>query len=283
MKKITLIFMFLLMSAAVFTSAAEDQIRGDVTGDGNVNVSDVTTLIDCILKGNTLAGADCNMDGRVNVSDVTSLIDFVLKGKWPEVPHEWVDLGLPSGTLWATCNIGADSPEDCGDYFAWGETEPKEVYSWTNYKWCNGTYDTMTKYCSNSDYGANGFVDNKKELDPEDDAAYVNWGSSWRMPTMAQLQELVENCTWQWTTRNGVEGQLAKGPNGKTLFLPAARYRYDSSLSDEEISGDYWSREGGYGTSYLAYDLYFMSAGDVYWDDFISRRDGLTVRPVRVQ
>ena len=161
MKKITLLFVFLLMSAVAFTSAAAGYVRGDVNGDGNVNVTDVTTLIHQLLTGATSpASADCNQDGRINITDVTGLIDYILKGSWPEVPHEWVDLGLPSGTLWATCNVGANAPEEYGDYFAWGETEPKEVYSWTNYKWCNGDYNTMTKYCSNSDYGANGFVDN---------------------------------------------------------------------------------------------------------------------------
>ena len=287
MKKISLFFVFLLMSAVSFTAAASNNVRGDVDGDGRVNIDDVTSLIYYLLTENSslvvLDNADVDTDGRINIDDVTSLINYLLCGAWPEVSHEYVDLGLPSGTLWATCNIGADNPEDYGDYFAWGETEPKEVYSWTNYKWCNGSYNTLTKYCSNSDYGANGFVDNKKELDPEDDAAYVNWGPSWRMPTMAQLQELVENCTWQLTKQNGVDGQLAKGPNGKTLFLPAASYYYDSWLNVEGINGDYWSSEGGFSTSYLAFDLYFEWEGNVYWDDFMLRKNGLSVRAVRVQ
>ena len=282
MKKITLLFVFLLMSAVAFTSAAAGYVRGDVNGDGNVNVTDVTTLIHQLLTGATSpASADCNQDGRINITDVTGLIDYILKGSWPEVPHEWVDLGLPSGTLWATCNVGANAPEEYGDYFAWGETEPKEVYSWTNYKWCNGDYNTMTKYCSNSDYGANGFVDNKKALDPEDDAAYVNWGPSWRMPTMAQFQELVENCTWQLTTQNGVVGQLAKGPNGKTLFLPAAGYRWNDSLDDAGSYGCYWSRTLYSSSPYYAYNLYFDS-GYVYWF-YDYRNSGFPVRAVRVQ
>ena len=285
MKKISLFFMFLMMSGLAFTAAA-DNLRGDVNGSGSVTIDDVTAMIDYLLSEDAsainLAATDCNLDGNVTIDDVTSLIDYLLSNSWPGEAHEWVDLGLPSGMLWATCNIGATRPEEYGDYFAWGETEPKEVYSWATYKWCNGDYNTLTKYCSNSDYGANGFVDNKKELDPEDDAAYVNWGSSWRMPTMAQLQELVENCTWQMSTKKGVEGQLAKGPNGKTLFLPAASYYYNSWLSEEDITGDYWSREGGYSSSFLAFDLYFESAGNVYWDDFMFRKNGLSVRPVRV-
>ena len=98
--------------------------------------------------------------------------------------HAYVDLGLPSGTLWATCNVGASSPEEYGDYFAWGETEPKNDYNWSTYKYCKGSSTTMTKYCTSSSYGT---VDNKTELEPSDDAATVNWGSNWQMPSLEQL------------------------------------------------------------------------------------------------
>ena len=106
--------------------------------------------------------------------------------------HEYVDLGLPSGTLWATCNVGATTPEDMGDYFAWGETAPKQIYDMDNYKWYDSSSDKLTKYCTDDKYGA---VDYMTELLPEDDAAYVNWGPSWRMPTLEQQQELIERCT----------------------------------------------------------------------------------------
>ena len=101
--------------------------------------------------------------------------------------HEYVDLGLPSRIKWATCNVGATTPEEYGDYFAWGETEPKDNYDWSTYKWCNESNATMTKYCTDSSYGT---VDNKTVLELEDDAAYVNWGGNWRMPTKAELDEL---------------------------------------------------------------------------------------------
>lgn len=117
--------------------------------------------------------------------------------------HEYVDLGLSSGTLWATCNVGATKPEDVGDYFAWGETRPKEEYNWETYKWCKGRYDTQTKYCTDSDHGT---VDNKSILELSDDAANVNWGGDWRMPTKEELDELHTECTWTWTTQNGVKG-----------------------------------------------------------------------------
>jgi len=193
--------------------------------------------------------------------------------------HEYVDLGLPSGTLWASCNVGANSPEEYGDYFAWGETEPKEVYNWSTYKWCNGSSNnTLTKYCTNSSYGT---VDNKAELEPEDDAAYVNWGPSWRMPTYDQINELKTKCTWTWTTQNGVNGRLVTGPNGNTLFLPAAGCRYDDSLYYAGSSGGCWSRTLIPGHPYRAYGMYFGSADIVLNDG--NRYSGFTVRAVRVK
>ena len=146
---------------------------------------------------------------------------------------------MPSCTLWG--NIGANSPEDYGDYFVWGETAPKDDYNWSNYKWCNGTFQTLTKYCDKSYAGYNGFVDNKTELDPEDDAACVNWGPSWRMPTTEQEKELYENCSSSWTVREGVNGRLFTGPNGNTLFLPATCV-WSYSISRAGLEGNYWSR-----------------------------------------
>ncbi|MBQ5370375.1 MAG: T9SS C-terminal target domain-containing protein, partial [Bacteroidaceae bacterium] len=115
--------------------------------------------------------------------------------------HEYVDLGL--SVKWATCNVGADSPEDYGDYFAWGETSPKSTYDWSTYKWCKGAYDNLTKYNTNSGFGT---VDNKNQLDLSDDAARANWGGSWRMPTDEEFIELGEKCSWKRTTQNGVKG-----------------------------------------------------------------------------
>ncbi len=138
-----------------------------------------------------------------------------------------VDLGLPSGTLWADRNIGADSPEDCGDYFAWGETEPKTTYNWSTYKWCKGRYGTLTKYCADL---ASGTVDNKMTLEPEDDAATANWGEAWCMPTYEQIHELYDECTWTEITQNGVNGFKLTGPNGNSIFIPAAGIRSNDKL-----------------------------------------------------
>ena len=152
-----------------------------------------------------------------------------------------IDLGLPSGTMWADRNVGADSPEDYGDYFAWGETEPKSVYDWITYKWCNGGFDKLTKYCTESSCGYNGFTDNKTTLEPSDDAATANLGEEWRMPTEEQFNELLNKCTWTFTTHNSVEGYKVSGPNGNFIFLPATGYCDGSDLEFVGTFGYYWS------------------------------------------
>jgi uncharacterized protein (TIGR02145 family) len=192
--------------------------------------------------------------------------------------HDWVDLGLPSGTKWATFNVGANSPIEYGDYFAWGETEPKETYNWSTYRYCNGSYSTLTKYCSNSSYGNNGFTDNLTTLQSSDDAATANWGSGWRMPTYDELNELKNNCTVTWTTQNGVNGRLFTGPNGNSIFLPAAGYRRDSELYRDGSDGDYWSSSLYAGNTYYAWYLLFNS--DDYRMGSLSRYYGRSVRAV---
>lgn len=189
-------------------------------------------------------------------------------------PH-MIDLGLPSGTKWACCNVGATKPEEYGGYYAWGETEEKENYSWSTYKWCNGSRDSMTKYCTNSYHGT---VDNKTVLDPEDDVAHVKWGGSWRMPTLEEQMELLNECTWKWTELNGVNGYRVIGPNGNSIFLPAAGYCRGSVLHRRRGSyGNYWS-SSLYDYSHHAYYLYFIFAN--HGSHYISRIDGHCVRPV---
>lgn len=231
---------------------------------------------------------DVNYDGRVNISDVTSLINYLLTESWPEdsVPsteeHEWVDLGLPCGTLWATCNMGANSPEECGDYYAWGEVTTRDYYSWENYKWCNGTFRTLTKYCDNSMFGYEGFTDNKIELDPEDDAAYVNWGSMWRTPSLEQIQELCDSCTWQYTQQNGMNGHLVTGPNGNTIFLPATGFFNESSVSDVGKSANYTSRTITVTAPYNSHVIFFLNGGTPSYRANPNRSRAHTIRPVRV-
>jgi len=277
------VFILCLMALPLGVSA--QSLKGDVNDDGLLGITDVNLLIDYLLTndstGINLANADADDDGEVSIGDVAELIDTLLAmSSGPQDEHDWVDLGLPSGTLWATRNIGANSPEDYGDYFAWGETAPKDYYEWITYKWCNGSYDTMTKYWTDSNYGYNGFVDNKTELDPEDDAAYVNWGPSWRMPSKEQQDELRINCTWTWTTRNGVNGRLVTGTNGYTIFLPAASEWSGESPDYVGTEGVCWSRTLYSDSPEDAYYLFFTSER-VGWHEF-SRKHGTTVRAVRV-
>jgi len=197
--------------------------------------------------------------------------------------HEYVDLGLPSGTMWATCNVGASKPEEYGDYFAWGETTPKSTYSWSTYKWSKGSETTMTKYCTMSDYGYNGFTDNLTELQPEDDAATANWGSGWQMPSFDQIEELLNSIytTTEWTQVNGVNGRkVTSQSNGNSIFLPAAGYRWDDELFNAGSSGNYWARSLDPDLGYYACYLYFNS-GSWYWDGN-SHSGGHSVRAVRV-
>ena len=189
----------------------------------------------------------------------------------PEEPKEEVDQGLPSGIKWATCNVGAYYPEDYGDYYAWGETETKSNYTWDTYKWCNGSKYTMTKYCTDSSYG---IVDNKTVLEPEDDVAHVKWGGSWRIPTRAEQDELREKCTWVWTTLNDIDGYRVTGPNGKSIFLPAAGNRYGTDVDNRGTRGYYWS--SSLSSSY-SYNAYFLNGYG--WHGY-SRCIGYTVRPV---
>jgi len=195
-----------------------------------------------------------------------------------------VDLGLPSGTKWANMNVGAKKVEDYGLYFAWGETvgytsdtSDGRSFDWASYKWCNGSSTTLTKYCNTDSYGT---VDNKTVLDLEDDAAYVNWGSAWRMPTLAEIQELLNNTTSTWTTVNGVDGRrFTSKTNGNSIFLPAAGYRSYSGLGYAGSRGYYWSSSLYKSSPDLAYGLYFRSE----YADWSSgyRYYGQSVRPVR--
>ena len=188
--------------------------------------------------------------------------------------HEWVDLGL--SVKWATCNVGATAPEEYGNYYAWGETEPKTTYDWSTYKWCNGSYDNQTKYNTSSIYGT---VDNKTVLELADDAAHANWGGAWRMPTDAEWTELRENCTWTWTIKNGVNGYEVKSEaNGNSIFLPAAGSRNDESLGDAGYYGRYWSSSLFTGFPDNAWHVSFSS--DYVNRDYFYRGGGLSVRPV---
>lgn len=198
--------------------------------------------------------------------------------------HDYVDLGLPSGTLWATTNVGADEPEQYGDYFAWGETQPKETYSWGTYELCLGGYSTsLTKYVCDEWHGDTGFMDMLTELEPEDDAATANWGNKWQMPSDEQLWELYDNkyTTTMWITQNGVAGRkITSKINGNSIFLPAAGIHL-GSLENSGTNGYYWSRTIDYSMSCYAASLHVYQGGIETMSE--NRYEGRSVRPVRVE
>lgn len=189
---------------------------------------------------------------------------------------EPVNLGL--SVKWASWNVGASAPEDYGQYFSWGEVEGKWNWDWFTYKWCKDENGIFTKYINNSSYGT---VDNKTVLDSEDDAAHVNWGGNWRMPTDAEWTELRENCTWTWTTQNGVNGQLVtsnkEGYTDKSIFLPAAGSLRITRL-DYAGSYGFYTSSSLYTNPCFAWFVRFNS--DLVSRSGASRYDGLSVRPV---
>ena len=186
-----------------------------------------------------------------------------------ENSYTWVDLGL--SVKWATCNVGATKPEEYGDYFAWGETEPKECYNWSTYKWCNGSYNSLTKYNDVSSYGT---VDNKTILDLSDDAAYMNWGGSWRMPTQAEAEELIRECHGWFTTQNGVKGFIFfSKKNDNSIFLPASGWYVDWALCHKGSELEYWTSSADY---YMCKSWDFMAVNYVRG----VRTIGAPIRPV---
>ncbi len=221
------------------------------------------------------------LDGTVTKFAISTIdsIDFVIDNSRLENGYQAIDLGLPSGTLWATCNVGATAPEEYGDYFAWGETTTKSSYSWSTYKY-GTSLSNLTKY--NSDESC-GIVDNKTALDLEDDAAAVNWGGDWCMPTLDEIKELNNNCTTVWTTdynSTGVAGRIVISKlNGNSIFLPAAGYRSSLSLYDDGSDGDYWSSSLNTKGPGYAHSLCFDS--DYYeWSNGLIRYYGRSVRAV---
>lgn len=183
---------------------------------------------------------------------------------------EAVDLGL--SVKWANMNVGANTPEEYGDYFAWGETKPKVSYDWSTYfDSVDASYTNFNKYA----------LDKKTKLDLKDDAAHVNWGGTWRMPTKAEQDELIKNCTWTWTTQNGVKGhKVTSKSNGNSIFLPAAGYREDSNLDGAGACGYYWSSSlDASEDSDYAYSLYYKKMGDYGWSNDY-RYYGQSVRAV---
>lgn len=307
MKK-TLLSVFALFTFSLCNAQVKTQSNYDVDGNGEVTIEDVTSTVHKVLgkasddrtmvDGESLNALLLRLEQKLDALQKEHELIMEKLGRISTVVdpyngHEYVDLGLPSGLKWATCNVGASKSEEYGDYFAWGETEPyyteghsqdspcsnwktnKTGYNWASYNWCNGSSSTQTKYCTSSSYGT---VDNKTVLDLADDAAHVNWGGEWRMPTKEEQDELRTKCTWTWGSQNGVNGYTVVGPNGNSLFLPAAGYRLNSVLYDVGSYGYYGSSSLSSSYSNNAYVLYLYSS-DVL-SDYNGRRSGQSVRPV---
>ena len=197
--------------------------------------------------------------------------------------HEYVDLGLPSGTLWATCNVGAETPEGYGNYYAWGETSIKTVYEANNYKYFQGEDCLLTKYCNDVEEGFQGYSDTLTVLLAEDDAATANWGTTWRMPSEQEFEELYQNTTHMWVVQNGVNGRVFTAANGNSIFLP--------------VAGAFWGSHGLVAVGEIG--LYWSSSLDIEHDPYVARAlyldsdycemeegdagrcYGLSIRPVR--
>lgn len=222
----------------------------DVNGDGEVNSADITCLANKIL-GISVSGVELSY---------TSCPD-------DHHPH-LIDLGLPSCTKWACCNIGASKPEEHGGYYAWGETEEKDVYNWNTY-----IHYVPSSYTN---------IQENDIASTEYDAATANWGASWRMPSLEQITELTRYCSSVWTTQNGVNGRVFTGPNGATLFLPAAGLIRDSELYDVGSCGLYRSSTHDMSNAYYAYELYFDSSG--MWSSIFNGYlcNGFPVRSVQI-
>lgn len=244
--------------------------------DKNVTWSSSNTSVATVSKGTVKAVGAGNATITAKAGDRSATCTVNVEKKFEP---EAVDLGL--SVKWATCNVGAKKPEEYGDYFAWGETEPKNDYSWSTYKWCNGTDKSLTKYNTDSSYGT---VDTKTILDLSDDAARASWGSSWRMPTRSELQELIDNCTWTWTTVGGKNGyRVTSNMNGNSIFLPAAGCIYGTSFYEVGSRGNYWSSSLDLNFPFSAWELLFYSSlrfmdSTYYYGD--RRNFGQPVRPV---
>ena len=200
----------------------------------------------------------------------TTLKDFCPDNNHPHA----IDMG--EAGIWTCCNVGANSPEEYGGYYAWGEIEEKSIYDWETNKFGSGE-NKLTKYCTDFQWGLNGFTDNKTELDLSDDVARQKWGGSWRMPSKEELENLVANCTRNYTQVNNVDGVMYTSSNGNRIFFPAAGRRDGTSLGDAGSYGYFWSRTLYAGNPDIAYRL------NVYYGCVRNdaRSCGHAVRPLR--
>lgn len=279
------------LSEIVYVS--DESVQKEITLSANSKFGDIvhipdwctitdrqnTTIKVNISKNDSFCGRNGTINFATNDGKIYTVVVYQQGKKGMLNGHEYVDLGLPSGTLWATCNVGSTTPEGYGDYFAWGETTTKTTYNWRTYRYCNGNGEKLTKYCKKAYRGNNGFSDNLTTLEAADDAATVNWGEGWRMPTVEEFNELKETCTWNWKST----GYEVKGPNGSSIFLPAAGGRRENNNIKLDWSccnandGFYWTKEL---EDIYVYAFYFDCGYYNYNKPTRGREEGLSVRPV---
>ena len=259
----------LTLTATVLPADATDKSVSWSSSSDAVATVDASGKVTAVSKGTATIKAEAK-DGSGKYASCSVTVET-------PCPSGAVDLGL--SVYWGTTNIGASKPEDYGDYYAWGETEPKESYSWSTYKYGTSSSGPFFKYNTSDSYGT---VDNKTVLEPEDDVASVKLGGEWRMPTDAEWTELRTKCTWTWTTNyngTGVKGQIVTATNGNSIFLPAAGYRRDTKLYDAGSYGYYWSSSLNTDKPSIAWYVNFNS-GTVRRRDYGYRSYGQSVRPV---
>ena len=253
--------------------------------------SAINALVDQVKDGDTDAASALAQI----IQKLEELKGSIGGGGMTPSPVEYVDLGLPSGLKWAKCNLGASKPSDYGDYYSWGETTPKAEYSWATYKWMQAgqsDWKHITKYtiadgkteCIWYDSSGNFIGDNKTTLAAAAAAATAtaNLGSPWRMPTIDELQELIDNCTWIWTTQDGVNGYQVDGPNGNAIFLPAAGWRNGSNLKEAGNLAGFIIMSSSHHTASDRASIIIYNISDNKIKRGFTRRDmGNSVRPVR--
>ena len=278
----------------IVASLGEIKDQAEALGTGQTSIASkiasvtdaINDLVAEVNSGNTSAAAALAQI----IQKLEDLKGSIGGGGTTPSTMEYVDLGLPSGLKWAKCNLGASKPSDYGDYYAWGETAPKADFTWDTYKWMQAGHSHwryITKYTfADGQTGgiwydsAGAFIgDNKTVLDAADDAATANLGSPWRMPTIDEIRELLVNCTWTWTTQDGVNGCQVDGPNGNAIFLPATGHYEESGLIYAGTRGNYWSSSLDSADCTTARGDDFFSGGGASGKYY--RYYGLAVRPVR--